>query len=124
MITFVRCNKTLFTCCRDCRVRKSRVPRSVMDKFPPRESGAQFYVPMIDHDVNEAGKHYITLTQQLEYIKLHRKDLACGKMKLEPDSDLTSEVEQCKVIKYIQTHHLLIKRCSVEELSDSFQEPG
>ena len=28
MITFVRCNKTLSTCCHDCRVRKPRVPRS------------------------------------------------------------------------------------------------
>ena len=97
MIIFVRCNKTISTCCQDCVRRKSRVPRSVMDHLPPRESGAQFYVPMIDHGVVDAGKHYMTFAQQLMYIKQNRKYLAGGKMRLTPDSDLASEVERCKV---------------------------
>ena len=97
MITFVRCNKTLSTCCHDCRVRKPRVPRSVMDNLPQRESGAQFYVPMVDMDVNETGKHFITFTQQLEFLKLNKNKLASGEIKLMPDSDLSSEVERCKV---------------------------
>ena len=97
MITIVRCNKTLSTCCHECKVRMSRVPRSVMDNLPARESGAQFYVPMVDLDVNDTGKKFITFTKQLEFLKLNKKELACGEMKLMPDSDLSSEVERCKV---------------------------
>ena len=68
-----------------------------MDNLPPHESGAQFYVPMVDMDVNETGKHFITFTQQLEFLKLNKNKLASGEIKLMPDSDLSSEVERCKV---------------------------
>ena len=34
MITFVRCNKTLSTWSHDCKVKNSRVPRSVIDNLP------------------------------------------------------------------------------------------
>lgn len=97
MITFVRCNKSLSTCCSSCRQRKSRVPRTIMDQLPPRASGAQFFVPKIDPSVDDRGRHFKTFSQQLEFIKLHRKELASGKMKLEPDSDLITEVDRCQV---------------------------
>ena len=54
-------------------------------------------MPMVDLDVNDTGKHFITFTKQLEYLKLNKKELACREMKLMPDSDLSSEVERCKV---------------------------
>ena len=99
MFIFSRCEKTDPYACSDCRRRPQKVPKEVREQLPPRHSGAEFWVPEEDKDLQDQGLQFKTFMQQVQFIKDNRSDLKSGLKKLIPDVDLDlDEKQRCKVI--------------------------
>ena len=72
--------------CRDCRKRKTRLPKEFSSSLPKKEDGGLFYVPRADE--SNPGKN-ITYMEQVEETK--------KQVKILPDSDLDNMVTRCQV---------------------------